>query len=84
MSKSPFADAAVFGVDFGKTRFDVMAADKSGKPLRRAKLASCVSSCVLSMALDSADSPTADCGRTMRRAIYRTLASSRARASACA
>ncbi|MDR4027748.1 MAG: hypothetical protein Q3X05_12055, partial [Bilophila sp.] len=53
-------------------------------PLRRAKLASCVSSCVLSMALDSADSPTADCGRTIRREISRTLASSRARASACA
>ena len=56
----------------------------SALPLRRAKLASCVSSCVLSMALDSADSPTADCGRTIRRAISRTLASSRARASACA
>ena len=35
----------------------------SALPLRRAKLANCVSSCVLSMALDSADSPTADCGR---------------------
>ena len=43
-------------------------------PLRRAKLASCVSSCVLSMALDSADSPTADCGRTIRREISRTVA----------
>ncbi|PZP55335.1 MAG: IS110 family transposase, partial [Delftia acidovorans] len=38
MPRSPFADAAVFGVDLGKTRFDVMAADASGKPLRRAKL----------------------------------------------
>ena len=38
MSRSQSADAAVFGVDLGKTRFDVMAADASGKPLRRAKL----------------------------------------------
>ena len=38
MSRSPPADAAVFGIDLGKTRFDVMAADASGKPLRRAKL----------------------------------------------
>ena len=38
MPGSQSAEAAVFGIDLGKTRFDVMAADASGKPLRRAKL----------------------------------------------
>lgn len=38
MPGSQSAEAAVFGIDLGKTRFDVMAADASSKPLRRAKL----------------------------------------------
>lgn len=38
MPGSQSAEAAVFGIDLGKTRVDVMAADASGKPLRRAKL----------------------------------------------
>ncbi|EAQ33833.1 putative transposase [Nitrobacter sp. Nb-311A] len=38
MSRSHSVGAAVFGIDLGKTRFDVMAADASGKPIRRVKL----------------------------------------------
>ncbi|EAQ34251.1 hypothetical protein NB311A_09736 [Nitrobacter sp. Nb-311A] len=38
MSRSHSVDAAVFGIDLGKTRFDGMAADASGKPIRRVKL----------------------------------------------
>lgn len=30
--------AAIYGIDLGKTRFDVIASDASGKPLRRLKL----------------------------------------------
>lgn len=37
MPRSQIVDAAVFGIDLGKTRFDVMAADEAGKPLRRFK-----------------------------------------------